>query len=201
MAELRVMTWNVENLFPVGHPDGPKTQAELDAKIASLAALIDAEKPDLLAMQEVGDPDTLAELQGALTHDMPHRQLSRHPDGRGIRVAVLGARDLGDPVHVREFPSRLQAVQVGDPDADDEVPTLHHMGRGALQVTFEVGGRQVTVATAHLKSKLLSYPGKRFQPRDEDERARFGGYALALREAEAVTVRCHLDAERAATGR
>jgi hypothetical protein len=43
--------------------------------------------------------------------------------------------------------------------------------------------------SCHLKSKLLSYPGNRFNPRDEGERARYAGYALALRAAEAITLR------------
>jgi len=44
------------------------------------------------------------------------------------------------------------------------------MGRGALQVSVTAGGREVVVVTAHLKSKLLTFPGGRFRPRDEGER-------------------------------
>jgi hypothetical protein len=55
------------------------------------------------------------------------------------------------------------------------------MGRGALQVTVTAHGHHLTILTAHLKSKLLTFPGGRFQPRDEAERARFGAYALYLR--------------------
>ena len=40
MAQFRVMTWNVENLFDVGDDDGPKTQAQFAAKIESLRAVI-----------------------------------------------------------------------------------------------------------------------------------------------------------------
>jgi len=47
----------------------------------------------------------------------------------------------------------------------------------------------VQFLTAHLKSKLLTFPGGRFQPTDEDERARFGAYALYRRTAEATTLR------------
>jgi endonuclease/exonuclease/phosphatase family metal-dependent hydrolase len=52
----------------------------------------------------------------------------------------------------------------------------------------------VHALTAHLKSKLLSFPGRdprhpRFETRDEAERARFGLYGLHQRAAEAVTVR------------
>ncbi len=54
-------------------------------------------------------------------------------------------------------------------------------------------GRDVDLVNCHLKSKLLTFPGGRFQPRDEGERARFGAYALYRRTAEAVTVRRYGD--------
>ena len=48
----------------------------------------------------------------------------------------------------------------------------------------------LTVAVCHLKSKLLTFPGGRFQPRDEGERARYGAYALYRRAAEADDAAC-----------
>jgi hypothetical protein len=65
------------------------------------------------------------------------------------------------------------------------------MGRGALRVRVTADGRDVDLITAHLKSKLLTFPGERFEPRDEDERARFAGYALYRRASEAVTLRAY----------
>ena len=69
----------------------------------------------------------------------------------------------------------------------DDGTTTTQMGRGALRV--RVAG--IDLITTHLKSKLLRFAG-RFQPRDEDERARYAGYALALRTAEAITLRHHV---------
>jgi hypothetical protein len=66
-------------------------------------------------------------------------------------------------------------------------------GAGALQVTVTDHGHPITIVTAHLKSKLLTFPGGRFQPRDEAERARFGAYALYLRAAQAATLRSQLE--------
>ena len=37
MADLTVMTWNIQDLFPVGHTDGPAMQQEYDNKLADLA--------------------------------------------------------------------------------------------------------------------------------------------------------------------
>jgi endonuclease/exonuclease/phosphatase family metal-dependent hydrolase len=194
MAQLRVMSWNVQNLFAAGTADGPPTQAAFDAKLASLAAVIDAQRPDVLALQEVGPPEVLQQLQQRLTHQLPHRELSAHPDPRGIRVAVCSHLPMQNPVQLHPFPAGMAPVQVGDAPADPSGPpaTQEHMGRGALQITVTVNGQDVTVLTTHLKSKLLTFPGGRFQPRDEGERARFGAYALGLRAAEAVTLRAHL---------
>src|SRR5439155_20053438 len=41
----------------------------------------------------------------------------------------------------------------------------------------------------HLKSKLLTYPGGRFSPKDENKRVRAGGFEFLRRAAEAVAVR------------
>ena len=66
---------------------------------------------------------------------------------------------------------------------------MAEMGRGALRVRVNIDGRDVDLVSCHLKSKLLTFPGGRFSPRDEGERARFAGYALYRRAAEAVTLR------------
>jgi hypothetical protein len=52
--------------------------------------------------------------------------------------------------------------------------------------------KQITVPAT--QSKLLSFPGGRFNPHDEDERARYAGYALARRAGEAATLRVALSA-------
>jgi hypothetical protein len=66
--------------------------------------------------------------------------------------------------------------------------TLATIGGGALAVTTTTSesGVPVWLITTHLKSKLLTYPGGRFFPHNEDERARYGDYALARRGGEAV---------------
>ena len=51
----KVMTWNVENLFRVGQPSGPTTAAVYDNKLKGLANAINAQAPDALALQEIGD--------------------------------------------------------------------------------------------------------------------------------------------------
>ena len=75
------------------------------------------------------------------------------------------------------------------------------MGRGAVAVTVQSdSGDQVRLVTTHLKSKLLTFPGGRFQPNNEDERARFAAYALYRRAAEATTLRVWATAALAGAG-
>lgn len=79
------MTWNVENLFPPGSAFGPDTQAIYDEKLDGLAAVINAEAPHALGLQEIGDPDALDDLEPRLqgTHlasaGIPARGRPRHP--------------------------------------------------------------------------------------------------------------------------
>jgi predicted extracellular nuclease len=63
----RVMTWNVENLFRPGEASGrPSTPEAYEAKLAGLAAVITAQDPDVISLQEIGDPDALEDLIAAI---------------------------------------------------------------------------------------------------------------------------------------
>jgi endonuclease/exonuclease/phosphatase family metal-dependent hydrolase len=189
MVECTVMTWNVENFFPSGTPSGPPTKAVYTRKLQRLAATISAVNPDVLAMQEVGGPQPLADLQAALEGKYPNSAISLHPDGRGIRVALLARRALTDVRQLHDFTS----------DALPNIPTadgqaVGSLGRGALHAVVRLtGNRRLRIVTAHLKSKLLSYPDGRRFPLDEHERARGAGFALIRRSAEAVALRVYLN--------
>src|SRR3954471_4378993 len=178
------MTWNVENLFKPSASSGAPTQAIFDAKIQALASTINAHAPDVLALQEIGDPAALDDLVQHLQGTW-HRRVSNHPDPRHIRVAWLARRAITQAEDIFTFPPHLNSVQV-----DDDGGALGTMGRGGVRITVQSGsGKPVRLVTTHLKSKLLTYPGGRFQARDEDERARFAAYALYRRSAEAATLR------------
>lgn len=200
MPSLTVMTWNVENLF---HPDADATHEKrqlFQTKLATLAAVIEQEQPDLLALQEVGPNGALSALQQALCTPM-HHALSGEPDRRGIRVAFLSRLPFTASTQIGPFPALIRPLQERDPIFDDvETPEdeslTAEMGRGALEVTVEVEGTSVTLLNTHFKSKLITYPrqrglvqGSRFQPKDEGERYRYAAYALYRRTGEAVTLR------------
>lgn len=174
-----VMTWNVENFFV----PAPADQAAYDVKLAELVEVVRAAAPDLLAVQEIGDEQSFEDLRSALgwtgvlsTHfESPHT----------IRVGWLTPGDLADVEDVVDLPTALSPVKVAD-----DGTTLSQLGRGALAVTVTTAaGTRVRALTAHLKSKLLSYPGGRFDTHDETERARYGAYALNRRAAEAAALR------------
>ena len=104
-------------------------------------------------------------------------------------------------VEIRPFPAELLPIQVGDdPPGPGRPETMSQMGRAALHVTVRANGRDVHLVNAHLKSKLLTFPGG-FTPVDEDQRARFAAYALYRRASEATTIRTHLDGLLAGGGR
>lgn len=100
---------------------------------------------------------------------------------------MLARRRLTRVEQVVEFPGELGPVRV-----DDDGTELTTLGRAGLRVRVTVAGTTVDVVTCHLKSKLLSFPGGRFTPRDEGERARYAVYALHRRAAEAAAVRSYV---------
>lgn len=209
MPTLKVITWNVENLFLPG-PAKPESQQHFKDKLAKLAAVIDQEQPDVLALQEIGPNGALAALQKALSHAMPHSaegdpEAGSEPN-RAIRVAILSTRPLKAIRTISSFPDPIQPVQQKDPVFDQpgtpaNESLLGAMGRSALEVVVEAGDTEVTVITAHFKSKLISYPrlkgvvtGSTFNPNDENERYRYAAYALYRRTGEALTIRDRLNA-------
>jgi endonuclease/exonuclease/phosphatase family metal-dependent hydrolase len=183
-----VGTWNLENLFRPGSEFGPSDEPAYEAKLAALAGVIDRLAPDVLAVQEVGDPEALADLADSLDGDWETGTSTVFDAHHPIRVGVLSRLPLSDIEQPSQFPAPLAPVQV-----DDDGNTIDAMVRGALRVRVAAGGQQLDIVTCHLKSKLLSFPGGRFQPHDEGERARFAAYALDRRAAEAVTVRAYAD--------
>jgi endonuclease/exonuclease/phosphatase family metal-dependent hydrolase len=198
-AVVSVGTWNLENLFRPGSPGGfgPRTQEIYDTKLDAMAAVIGALGPDVLAVQEVGDPDALGDLVARLDGTWHITTSQVFEPAHPIRVGFLSRLEFEAAQDVDAFPAHLRAVQTGD-GASDETAT---MGRGALHVRVRAFGTPIDLVSCHLKSKLLEFPDGRFEPRDEGERARFGAYALFRRAAQAVTVRDRADTLLARQGR
>lgn len=141
--------------------------------------------PDVLAVQEVLNPLAMTDLVGRLPGTW--RTALADPDGRGIRVGFLSRAALTCLEQITDFPLGLGPVQ-----GDDNGRFLTGLGRPGLRARIRRDGWTIEVISVHLKSKLLSFPGGRFGPRDEDERTRYGVYALHRRAAEAAGIRSYV---------
>src|SRR5919202_375067 len=115
---LTVATWNLENFFRPGAGAGPTSGAAYDAKLAHLKATIEAIAPDVLGVQEVGQPEALEELRAALGGSW-RAIASQHPDRRGIRVGFLSRLPFAEHEDVVAFPDVLRPIQQRD-DGDLE---------------------------------------------------------------------------------
>ena len=192
-TSFKVMTWNLENLFLPGEAGGPDSQELFEEKLSTLAETILELSPDILAVQEVGSEGAFGALHDEVRVQYPYRQLSNLPDGRGIRVGFLSNVAFEDTEDFADFPAgSLESVPGLDRFGNPEPVT--RMSRGALRVIVRPTlNFPVQLVTAHLKSKLLTFPSTsgqaRFSPRNEDERALVAGLALLKRTAEAVTLR------------
>ncbi len=184
MTALIVGTWNVENLFSAGTQFGTSDAAAFDAKITGLAGAITAQNLDVVAVEEIGDEPAFAKLLDALGAQWQGVLSTHFETPHTIRVGFLSRLPFVETSEHYEIPIPLQGIPT-----DDTGGTLLEMGRGALRVRVTVDGTDVDLVTAHLKSKLISYPDNRFEPEDEGERARFAAYALMRRAAEATAVR------------
>lgn len=186
---MRVGTWNVENLFTPGADYGPSEQSVFAEKIAGLAATISSAGLDVVAVQEIGDEDAFAALISELGSGWSGELSNRFATPHTIRNGVLSRLPITGMSGHDAIPAELQGVPV-----DDAATELTAMGRGALHVRVDApGGAGMDVVSVHLKSKLITYPGRRFSPRDEGERARYAAYGLYRRAAEAVAVRGFAD--------
>ena len=201
MTALTVMTWNLQNFFLSGHDEGPATIAQYSERLTLLAKTIDRVKPDILALQEVGGMQEMCTLQAALYNRLPHTVMG-FPDNRGIGVVLLSNTrfDRDSIVHFRPSPEYISPLFPHDNTLDSTTsphrPTLNDVGRDAIRVTLTIDGKDVTIITAHFKSKLISYKRdpdtcirERYEAKSEEERYRYAAHAISRRTAEAVAVR------------
>ena len=107
MCMVTIGTWNLENLFRPGEDSGPRDSREYESKLDALATTITDLAPDVLAVQEVGDPlafeDFARQLKGTW------RTALAEPDARGIRVGLLSTSALTKVEEISEFPEGLNS--------------------------------------------------------------------------------------------
>jgi endonuclease/exonuclease/phosphatase family metal-dependent hydrolase len=164
-AQVTVATWNLENyhLAPAGNR--PAKSARSRAKIRECLLAL---KPDILAIQEIGEPAALLELQSDLKAaglDLPYRE---HVTGwdTNIFVGVISRHPI-----VARRPHTNESFLLGG--------RRYHASRGFAEVDVQVtADYRLTLLTAHLKSK------RAIAEADEAE----------IREQEALRLRGRIDA-------
>jgi endonuclease/exonuclease/phosphatase family metal-dependent hydrolase len=124
-------------------PDGPATDDEYEAKLAALAEVINQVAPDVMALQEVGPEQVLADLNQACTVDFDHRLIGSE-DRRGIRVALMSPRRLSHRGNVQAFPPGVLLVQYRDTVFDPATTSM--ASRGILSATVGSGGEACRVS-------------------------------------------------------
>jgi endonuclease/exonuclease/phosphatase family metal-dependent hydrolase len=162
----RVVTYNVENYLD--QPTETRRDVKSAASKAQVRANIKALKPDVLAMQEMGQLSALKELQASLKAeglDLPHLEWVQGWD-TNIHVCVLSKF----PIVARRSHTNDTFLLSGK---------RFHVSRGFLEVDIQVTPKyEFTLLGAHLKSR------RPIPDADEGE----------LRVAEAKMLRAKVDA-------
>lgn len=145
---LRVITWNVENLFDDRNDpetnDDILTTAQLNAKITAISRVLLSVDADVVVLQEVENLSVLDRLNAAIPSlGYTERDLRDGFDGRGIDVAFLARTPVTNVVsHVGEwFPGA----------SGDET---YSFTRDALEIFTTPGGHPITIMNVHFRSQL-----------------------------------------------
>lgn len=166
---LTIATYNVENYAAANRvteagfrKDYPKPESEK----AALRAVIRALRADVLALQEVGGPAYLDELQRDLRSeglDYPYAALAAAADN-DRHVALLSRRPL-------KAVTTYQNLKFNYFNAQETVK------RGLLEATVATAAGDVTIFALHLKSRFTE------RPDDPSGAIRRAGEATAVRDA------------------
>ena len=116
-----IMTWNVENFFA----PQPAEQGAYDAKTAALAATIRDAALDLVALHQVGDPQSFEALRAQLGAGWWGELATHYEPSHAIRVGWLTQSTLTDVQEVVALPAKLSPVRV-----EDDGRTISQLGRG-----------------------------------------------------------------------
>lgn len=190
---LRIATFNLKDFF-LPRDDGER--AVVAAKIENVAANLARASADVVALQEVGEPETLDRLLARLPGLGYGAPVLGTEDKRGIRCAILSRLPvLWSQVHA---PRNLPFPRFYEDDAEP-YPSRIPLRRGVVHVRVDAGGGlgEVDVLTAHFKSNRGA-PMKNAQGEEiEDPSPRGRGEAtirsLVQRAAEALFVRGLVD--------
>jgi endonuclease/exonuclease/phosphatase family metal-dependent hydrolase len=157
-VEFRVVSYNLENYLD--QPTESRRFTKSDAAKAQIRTNLKALKPDVIALQEVGQPSALLELQASLKDegiDLPHYEFVRGWD-TNIHVCVLS-----------KFP-----IVTRRPHTNDTYllsGRRFHVSRGFAEVDIQpTTNYKFTLLVAHLKSQRTSPEADEAEMRAEEAR-------------------------------
>ncbi len=176
---ITITTWNVQNFA--------RGDAVFAEKLDFLVQTLEALGSDVVALQEILDEGAVEDLANRLGF----QHFAAPPDGRGNRVAILTRGALAQPQQQIDQWQLAPGTEVRRFNNNGDVEVMPEFSRPALQVTVAYNGGEIDIATAHLKSKLLTFGGH-FSTANETLRARTAYFALERRAAEATSLREHV---------
>src|SRR5918994_2182216 len=144
---ITITTWNVQNL----RRSAPVFTDKLNFLVGTLQAL----GSDVVALQEMLDLNALQELANRLGF----HHFAAMPDDRGNRVAFLTRNAPALTSRQIDQWQLAQGIEVREFDGNGEIEVLPTFPRPAFQITIAHAGEEIDIVTAHLKSKLLPFPG------------------------------------------
>lgn len=147
---LKVMTWNVKNLYN-DKKDSPEvavadetilSTSDYQAKLAAIATVVGGVKPDVLMLQEVENQNVVSDLAAKLG-GFPHQAITQGNDPRGIDIAVLSALPFQiGPSHKDEYFK-----------ASSDPTQTFKFARDVLEVHLNVNGRHLALLGIHFKAE------------------------------------------------
>ncbi|MEM9151522.1 MAG: endonuclease/exonuclease/phosphatase family protein [Cyanobacteria bacterium P01_F01_bin.3] len=174
---ITITTWNVQNFS--------KGSKAFEEKLDFLANTLEALGSDVVALQEILDPEALQ----AIADRLSFHAFAASPDGRGNRVAFLTREPpVEPPQDIIEWQLPPGEV-VRRFSRDGEAAIEPNLPRPAQQITVSHGDKKITLLNVHMKSKLLTFGRSRFSTSDETLRVQTAYFGLKRRAAESTTLR------------
>jgi endonuclease/exonuclease/phosphatase family metal-dependent hydrolase len=143
---LSIVSFNLKDFFL---PTDPTSSAVHERKVASVAALLRAADPDVIALQEVGEEELCLRL---LRDELGWREPSLvlgSPDRRGIRCALASRLAVEEQESLLLDRLTFPRFRLTDPE-----PFAIPNRRSILRTRLETPLGRVSVFTAHFKSQL-----------------------------------------------
>jgi endonuclease/exonuclease/phosphatase family metal-dependent hydrolase len=146
---LTIMNWNTRNFLNDVNDPGPedddfiKSSSEYQAQINAVAAIIQAQSPDVVMFAEVENLGVLDKLNEKLGGAYSERHLFDSNDPRGIDVAVMSKLPLSNVVSHKDDTFAVEGTQAPE----------YQFARDCLQVEFTFEQQEFALFGVHLRSK------------------------------------------------